>query len=101
MLTSFSDILSSSAYLLRVTHIYQMRQRNVIITVGDDEDLMPFIRWVWPGGVVSGLSPTPRRVWNYEKLTKEGTPTLSRSIPALIPNGRQSSVGQRSLSWRC
>ncbi|CAI8032330.1 Vacuolar protein sorting-associated protein 11 homolog [Geodia barretti] len=75
VLTSFSDILSTSAYLLRVSLVYQMRQRNVIITVGDDEDLMPIIR-----------------VWNYEKLTKEGIPTLSRSIPALIPNGRQSSV---------
>jgi hypothetical protein len=78
VLTSFSDILSTSAYLLRVSLVYQMRQRNVIITVGDDEDLMPFIR-----------------VWNYEKLTKEGMPTLSRSIPALIPNGRQTSVSTK------
>ena len=50
VLTSFSDILSTSAYLLRVTHVYQMRQRNVVITVGEDEDHTPFIRWVWSRG---------------------------------------------------
>lgn len=32
------------------------------------------------------------RVWNYEKITKEGTPTLARTIPAVIPNSRQSAV---------
>jgi hypothetical protein len=75
VLTSFSEALSVPAYLARVSLAYQMRQRNVIVTVGDDEDLKPFIR-----------------VWNYEKLTKEGTPTLSRSIPAVIPNAHQSAV---------
>jgi hypothetical protein len=75
VLTSFSDLLSIKAYLLRVSFIYQMKQRNVIITVGDDEDLAPLIR-----------------VWNYEKMTKDGMPTLARSIPALIPNAGQSAV---------
>ena len=105
VLTSFTDVLSNKSYLLRVNFIYQMKQRNVIITVGDDEDLTPMIRSVAPDNrddplpFMSAppslpLASLPRllRVWNYEKMTKEGSPTLARSIPAIIPNARQSAV---------
>lgn len=45
-------------------------------------------------GVASTVrAPLSCRVWNYEKLTKDGMPTLSRSIPAVIPpTGRPSAV---------
>ena len=32
------------------------------------------------------------RVWNFDKRTKEGNPTVACSIPALIPGGRRSTV---------
>lgn len=83
-----------------------MKQRNVIITVGDDEDFTPIIRCVPP--ILHHTPHTPSyspysiilpifhlfyvRVWNYEKITKEGTPTLARTIPAVIPNSKQSAA---------
>lgn len=97
MLTSFNDVLTIKAYLLRVSFIYQMKQRNVIITVGDDEDFTPIIRCVLQPHTTITYSPYPLyRVWNYEKITKEGTPTLARTIPAVIPNSRQSAVRRLS-----
>ena len=44
VLTSLRDILSFQSYLLRVNFIYQLKQKNIVITVGDDEDLSPLIR---------------------------------------------------------
>ena len=32
------------------------------------------------------------RVWNFDKRTKEGIPTLARTIRAVIPGAKQSSV---------
>ena len=32
------------------------------------------------------------RVWNFDKRTKEGNPTLARTIRAVAPNRPQSSV---------
>jgi len=68
ILTSLRDIISFPAYLLRVHFIYQLRQKNIFITVGNDEDLVPAIR-----------------VWNFDKRNKDGTPSLARSIRAVIP----------------
>lgn len=44
VLTSLRDILSFRSYASRVNFIYQLKQRNIVITVGDDEDLSPLIR---------------------------------------------------------
>ena len=70
-------------YCLRVNFIYQLKQRNIFLTVGDDEDLNPLIR-----------------VWNFDKRTKEGFPTLARTIRANVPNSKQpcSSVSLPTLS---
>ena len=71
ILTSLRDIISFPAYLLRVHFIYQLRQKNIFITVGNDEDLVPAIR-----------------VWNFDKRNKDGTPSLARSIRAVIPGAK-------------
>ena len=34
----------------------------------------------------------PHRVWNFDKRTKEGNPTLARTIRAVAPNQTQSAV---------
>lgn len=46
IMTSLSSMLSIQAYALRIQHIYQLKTRNIILTVGDDEDFTPLIR-VW------------------------------------------------------
>lgn len=46
ILTSLSSMLSIEAYVLRIQYIYQLKTRNIILTVGDDEDFTPLIR-VW------------------------------------------------------
>lgn len=46
IMSSLSSMLSISAYAKRIQHIYQLKTRNIILTVGDDEDFTPLIR-VW------------------------------------------------------
>jgi hypothetical protein len=67
VMTSISDMFSIQAYRLRVQHIYQLKTRNIILTVGDDEDFCPLIR-----------------VWNLDKRDKQGNPTCARAIKAAI-----------------
>ncbi len=80
VLVSLREMITFGAYVLRVNFIYQLRQRNIFITVGDDEDLTPLIR-----------------VWNYDKRTKEGTPTLARTIRAVVPNAKLQSTAVRLI----
>lgn len=44
ILSSLRDIISFQAYALRVNFIYQLKQRNIFITVGDDEEFTPLIK---------------------------------------------------------
>ena len=46
ILMSLSNIISYQAYVLRVQYIYQLKTRNIVVTVGDDEDFTPLVR-VW------------------------------------------------------
>ena len=52
--------------------IYQLKQRNIFVTVGDDEDLQPLIK-----------------VWNCDKRDKSGSPSMARSIRASVPGAKQ------------
>ncbi len=45
-MTSLRDMISFNAYLLRVNFIYQLKQRNIFLTVGDDEEFKTLIKWV-------------------------------------------------------
>ena len=45
ILMSLSNIIYQ-AYVLRVQYIYQLKTRNIVVTVGDDEDFTPLVR-VW------------------------------------------------------
>ena len=44
ILTSLRDMVSFPAYLLRVNFIYQLKQRNIFLTVGDDEEFNTLIK---------------------------------------------------------
>ena len=59
-MSSVSEMLFCHAYALRVQHIYQLKSRNVFLTVGDDEDFCPLIR-----------------VWNLDKVKNTCTSTVS------------------------
>lgn len=44
ILLSFRDMITFGAYVTRVNFIYQLKQRNLFLTVGDDEDMVPLVR---------------------------------------------------------
>ncbi len=44
ILLNLRELISFAAYALRLNFIYQLKQRNFFITVGDDEDFAPLIR---------------------------------------------------------
>ncbi len=44
ILSSFTAMFSFQAFVSRVQHIYQLKTRSIIVTVGDDEDFTPLIR---------------------------------------------------------
>lgn len=67
-------MLSFKAYLLRLNFIYQLKQHNIFLTVGDDEEFKTLIK-----------------IWNFEKRTKEGLPTLMRTIKPSFPGKSQST----------
>ncbi|XP_022806826.1 vacuolar protein sorting-associated protein 11 homolog [Stylophora pistillata] len=84
-------ITSFQAYEMRVSHFYQLKQQNILFTVGEDE--------------VEGIDPIIR-VWNLDKIDKYGNPVcccMQRLIPgnkpvpvsclALMENLTQMAVG--------
>lgn len=83
IMSSVSEMLFCHAYALRVQHIYQLKSRNVFLTVGDDEDFCPLIR-----------------VWNLDKVkihvhllyislgVHVNIKTLSLSLPLSLPLAR-------------
>ena len=46
ILYRLSEMFSFKAYGQRIQHLYQLKTRNIVVTVGDDEDFTPLIR-VW------------------------------------------------------
>lgn len=63
IMTNISTMFSTQAYVLRVQHIYQLKTRNILLTVGDDEDFTPLIR-----------------VWNLDKVSKSTSCNILSSI---------------------
>ncbi|XP_065843977.1 vacuolar protein sorting-associated protein 11 homolog [Oscarella lobularis] len=58
------SVTSYRAYQCRVSHLVQLKQQNVIVSIGEDDER---------GHIV--------KIWNVEKSTKAGDPLLSRQIP--------------------
>ncbi|PIK39430.1 putative vacuolar protein sorting-associated protein 11-like [Apostichopus japonicus] len=82
MLSRDLDLVSFRAYELRVSHLYQLKQHNIIVSVGNDE---------------SGTNPIIK-VWHLDKLDKSGNPTATRLTRALPGNGRPSPVTAMTVS---
>ncbi|CAH2319593.1 vacuolar sorting-associated 11 homolog [Pelobates cultripes] len=68
------QLTSFQAYKLRVTHLHQLKQHSILVSVGEDED---------------GINPVVK-VWNLEK--RDGsTPLCTRIFPA-IPGNKPTVV---------
>lgn len=68
------QITSFQAYKLRVTHLFQLKQHSILVTVGEDEE---------------GINPLVK-VWNLEKRDG-GNPLCTRIFPA-IPGNKPTVV---------
>ncbi|XP_078235660.1 vacuolar protein sorting-associated protein 11 homolog isoform X2 [Pogona vitticeps] len=68
------ELSSFQAYKLRVTHLYQLKQHNILASVGEDEE---------------GINPLVK-VWNLEKRDG-GNPLCTRIFPA-IPGNKPTVV---------
>ncbi|XP_074656340.1 vacuolar protein sorting-associated protein 11 homolog [Tubulanus polymorphus] len=64
------QVTSFAAYAIRVTHLFQLKQHNILVTVGEDEP---------------GTNPLIK-VWNLDKIDKSGIPTCSRIVRAIPGN---------------
>uniref|UniRef100_A0A8C4Q9L1 Vacuolar protein sorting-associated protein 11 homolog n=1 Tax=Eptatretus burgeri TaxID=7764 RepID=A0A8C4Q9L1_EPTBU len=69
------QLQSFKAYELRVTHLYQLKQHNLIVSVGEDEP---------------GVNPVVK-VWNLDKRDKSGNPLCCRIFRA-IPGNKPTEV---------
>ncbi|XP_030077168.1 vacuolar protein sorting-associated protein 11 homolog [Microcaecilia unicolor] len=68
------QLSSFQAYKLRVTHLYQLKQHSILVSVGEDEE---------------GINPLVK-VWNLEKRDG-GNPLCTRIFPA-IPGNKPTVV---------
>ncbi|KAM3922693.1 vacuolar protein sorting-associated protein 11 homolog [Leptodactylus fuscus] len=68
------QLTSFQAYKLRVTHLHQLKQHNILVSVGEDEE---------------GVNPLVK-VWNLEKRDG-GNPLCTRIFPA-IPGNKPTVV---------
>ncbi|NP_001120879.1 vacuolar protein sorting-associated protein 11 homolog [Xenopus tropicalis] len=68
------QLTSFQAYKLRVTHLHQLKQHNILVSVGEDEE---------------GINPLVK-VWNLEKRDG-GSPLCTRIFPA-IPGNKPTVV---------
>ncbi|XP_071958560.1 vacuolar protein sorting-associated protein 11 homolog isoform X2 [Antedon mediterranea] len=76
------QISSFPAYEQVVTQIFQLRQHNVLVTIGQDE---------------SGINPVIK-VWNFDKVDRMGIPKCSRITRALPGTMNPSRVTALSVS---
>ncbi|CAG2230700.1 PEP5 [Mytilus edulis] len=85
MLNRELQINSFKAYEIRVSHLFQMKQHNLLISIGEDEQ---------------GVNPLIK-VWNLEKMEK-GIPNctrISRAIPANKPTPVTCLAAHECLNW--
>ncbi|XP_060553204.1 vacuolar protein sorting-associated protein 11 homolog [Ruditapes philippinarum] len=85
MLSRELKITSFTAYNIRVSHLFQMKQSNLLISIGEDEQ---------------GTNPLIK-VWNLEKLEK-GVPFVTRicrAIPANKPTPVTCFTVHENLNW--
>ncbi|KAK2167121.1 hypothetical protein LSH36_32g21058 [Paralvinella palmiformis] len=75
---------SFKAYILRVTHLYQLKQHNILITVGNDYTPKN------PRDDDEGINPLIK-VWNLDKIDRSGQPLCSRIVRA-VPGNRPTKV---------
>ncbi|KAI1230668.1 hypothetical protein IHE44_0008543, partial [Lamprotornis superbus] len=68
------SLVSFQAYKLRVTHLYQLKQHSILVSIGEDEE---------------GINPLVK-VWNLEKRDG-GNPLCTRIFPA-IPGNKPTVV---------
>ncbi|XP_061416593.1 LOW QUALITY PROTEIN: vacuolar protein sorting-associated protein 11 homolog [Lethenteron reissneri] len=69
------QLSSFKAYELRVSHLYQLKQHNLFVSVGEDEQ---------------GINPMVK-VWNMDKRDKTGIPLCCRIFRA-IPSNKPTEV---------
>ncbi|XP_069106820.1 vacuolar protein sorting-associated protein 11 homolog isoform X1 [Argopecten irradians] len=73
------------AYEIRVSHLFQLRQHNLLVSVGEDEQ---------------GVNPLIK-VWNLDKIEK-GTPVctrITRAIPGNKPTPVTCLAVHENLAW--
>ncbi|CAE1174781.1 VPS11 [Acanthosepion pharaonis] len=79
------EVTEFEAYKIRVTHLFQMKQHNLLITIGEDEQ---------------GINPLIK-VWNLDKMER-GSPLCTR-IARAIPGNKPSPVTcltvHENLNW--
>nr|XP_006822187.1 PREDICTED: vacuolar protein sorting-associated protein 11 homolog [Saccoglossus kowalevskii] len=76
------ELLAFKAYELRVTQLYQLKQHNILVSIGEDEQ---------------GINPLIK-VWNLEKMDKMGNPTCSRISRAIPSNNKPTPVSTLCVS---
>ncbi|KAK3611536.1 hypothetical protein CHS0354_016470 [Potamilus streckersoni] len=79
------QITSFKAYDIRVSHLYQLKQFNILLSVGEDEE---------------GINPLIK-VWNLDKFDK-GIPLCSRicrAIPSNKPTPVTCLAVHENLNW--
>nr|XP_054754971.1 vacuolar protein sorting-associated protein 11 homolog isoform X1 [Lytechinus pictus] len=76
------DLDGFKAYELRVTHIHQLKQHNIIFTIGQDE---------------AGINPVIK-VWNLDKRDKSNNPSCSRITRALPGSNVTANVTAIAVS---
>eukprot|EP00027_Filamoeba_sp_ATCC50430_P018912 CAMPEP_0168579026 /NCGR_PEP_ID=MMETSP0413-20121227/21645_1 /TAXON_ID=136452 /ORGANISM="Filamoeba nolandi, Strain NC-AS-23-1" /LENGTH=897 /DNA_ID=CAMNT_0008612909 /DNA_START=77 /DNA_END=2766 /DNA_ORIENTATION=- len=72
----FSNIISFQAYERSVNQLYQLKQSNFLVTIGDDEEF---------------ISPTIK-IWNLERTDKGGDPLCVRVIKIQKSKTQQTQV---------
>uniref|UniRef100_A0A3B4YYB9 VPS11 core subunit of CORVET and HOPS complexes n=1 Tax=Stegastes partitus TaxID=144197 RepID=A0A3B4YYB9_9TELE len=79
LLTRSLQLAAFQAYKLRVTHLYQLKQHSILVSVGQDEH---------------GINPLVK-VWNLDKRDS-GNPLCTRIFPA-IPGNKPTEVSCLSV----
>uniref|UniRef100_A0A3Q2QIU7 Vacuolar protein sorting-associated protein 11 homolog n=1 Tax=Fundulus heteroclitus TaxID=8078 RepID=A0A3Q2QIU7_FUNHE len=79
LLTRSLQLTSFQAYKLRVTHLFQLKQHSILVSVGQDEH---------------GINPLVK-VWNLDKRDS-GNPLCTRIFPA-VPSNKPAEVSCLSV----
>ncbi|XP_032237087.2 vacuolar protein sorting-associated protein 11 homolog isoform X2 [Nematostella vectensis] len=69
------NLTSFKAFEIRVSHLYQLKQHNILVSIGEDE---------------AGINPLVR-VWNLDKPDKLGNPVCCQMLRA-IPGNKPVAV---------